>query len=160
MYRFRPRGAIVAMVVALLTCSGGPAYAQQAPGNVILARVAGDALLVWDASPDVKTIAVNKLSDDAANALLRHDGLKAIAQSLSEINTKAKTVTVRIVYDRSGAVSPAYGSPTFAGVERYASLGMSWRDAITNRGNWKSLAANSPLPDWIQFKVTGSLPPR
>jgi hypothetical protein len=113
-----------------------------------------------DADPEVASIVTSKASDADANDRLKRDALQALASKLSLLQ-KAKSVTVRVIYDKVGAVSPTYGSLTFSGVERYANLTMSIADAKTNRDRWKDAASSQqPLPAWINFAVVGELPQR
>ena len=136
------------------------ALATVFPGHVVVARVSEDALIIWDASPEVAMIVSNKVANDAANDQLERDALRVLAQALPKLEKSAKTVTVRVVYNKTGDVSPVYGAPTFAGVERYATLALSYKDAAGDRQKWKELDAKHAVPAWIEFKVIGQLPPR
>jgi hypothetical protein len=139
---------------SLVSADSGP------PGKVIVARTDGDAMLIYNASPEVASIVTSKESDADANDRLKRDALQALASKLSLLQ-KAKNVTVRVIYDKVGAVSPTYGSLTFSGVERYANLTMSIADARTNRDRWKDAASSQQsLPAWINFAVVGELPQR
>ncbi len=129
------------------------------PGNVVVARASGDALVIWDASPEVGELVSSRTPDDRAAARLQRDALRVAADSLSKIEGGASSLTVRIIYSKSGAVSPVYGAATFAGVERYATVQLPFKDAQADRDHWKTLDAKTPLPKWIEVKVTGQLPP-
>jgi hypothetical protein len=129
------------------------------PGNVVVARASGDALVIWDASPEVAELVTSRTPDDRAGARLQRDALRVAADSLSKVESSASSLTVRIIYSKSGAVSPVYGAATFAGVERYATVQLPFKDAQADRDHWKSLDAKAPLPKWIEVKVTGQLPP-
>ncbi len=156
MPRFVPILAILTALAgaSLASADGGPA------GKVIVARTDGDATLIYNASPEVASIVTAKASDADANDRLKRDALQALASKLPLLQ-KAKSVTVRVIYDKVGAVSPTYGSLTFSGVERYANLTMSIADARTNRDRWKDAASSQqPLPAWIDFAVVGELPQR
>ena len=130
------------------------------PGHVIVARASGDALLIWDATPEVASIVSRNVSDADANAQLERDGLRVMSQSLGKVARDAKTVTVRIIYGHTGEVSKVYGSATFAGVERYAIVTMSGHDATSDRDKWKEAGSGSASPSWVEYKITGKLPPR
>jgi hypothetical protein len=130
------------------------------PGHAVLARATGEALILWDATPVVASIVRDKLSDAAANALLERDAAGVLAEMAPNVDRAATSVTVRVLYAETGAVSPVYGTPTFAGVERYASLTVSGTDARSDRDRWRQLGPSAPLPRWLAFKVTGLLPPR
>jgi hypothetical protein len=154
------RLACVATLVATGTYIPASADESKPPGNVIVARPAGNALLIWDASADVTAIVANKTSDADAKTLLERDAASALAASLSKVASDASSVTLRVIYQKSGAVSPVYGSATFAGVERYATLRLSGKDARSDRDRWREPAAGSPLPAWFAFDITGELPER
>ncbi len=154
------RLACAATLVAASTRAQARADESKPPGNVIVARPAGNALLIWDASADVTAIVANKTSDADARTLLERDAANALATSLSKVANDASSVTLRVIYQKTGAVSPVYGSATFAGVERYATLRISGKDARADRDRWRELAADNPLPAWFAFDVTGELPKR
>jgi len=148
-----------AAAACLLFASSRAAGAAQG-GHVVIARASADALLIFDATVDVIAAVSRKLNVADANTMLQHDALRALSHSLPHINRKSRSVRVSIVYYRTAAVSPAYGSATFAGVDRYALLEMSMKDALRNRDNWRRLSGKMALPAWINFKITGSLPAR
>jgi hypothetical protein len=150
--------AACAVAALLATCK--VSAAAPPPGHAILARPGPDALFVWDASRDVATIVADRRSDDEARALLERDALRALAAALADAGPDLRTVTVRIVYDRTGAVSPVYGAATFAGVERYATVRMSGADAAADRDRWRELGETGALPAWPVYTVSGVLPPR
>ena len=155
--------ARIVSILAILTAlaSASLVFADSGPpGKLIVARTDGDAMLIYNASPEVASIVTAKASDADANDRLKRDALQALASKLALLQ-KAKSVTVRVIYDKVGAVSPTYGSLTFSGVERYANLTMSIADARTNRDRWKDAASSQqPLPAWIDFAVVGELPQR
>jgi hypothetical protein len=135
------------------------ASAQDAvPGHVSVARVTDDALIIWDASPEVAGFVTNKTPDAQANAQLRHDALRVAAANFSKLEKTAKSVTIRVIYNKTGAVSPVYHAETFAGVVRYATLEFPYKDAAGD-SKWKSLDAKSSLPGWMKFTVLDKLPP-
>jgi len=154
----------IAAVIFVASLSFGPAVPALAedavPGHAVLARATDDALIIWDASPVVASIVRSKLSDADADALLKRDALRILAANAANIGNAARSVTVRIVYSKTGAVSPVYGTPTFTGIERYATLTASGPDVRSDRDRWKELDPKSAVPGWAVFKVTGLLPPR
>jgi hypothetical protein len=129
------------------------------PGHVIVAKTTGNALLIWDATPEIAAIVSAKLSDADAEAEIAHDALRVLAEGLP-LTARANSIAVRVIYERTGDVSPVYGSPTFAGVERYAILTLDARDALSDRDRWRELDSHAPLPHWIAYQITGRLPPR
>jgi len=148
------------VVVALLAPLAAQADQPVVTGHYVLARATEDALILFDASPEVASIVAGKTDDAAANDELERESLKVLAAMLPKLDTTTKSVTVRVTYNKTGAVSPVYGAPTFAGVERYALLDVSYKDAAADRDKWKELDAKRAVPAWLSFKVIGQLPPR
>ncbi|HZO95348.1 MAG TPA: hypothetical protein VFB22_16490 [Candidatus Baltobacteraceae bacterium] len=162
--RIRRRLAAPLALLAACACAilaAAPAGADTAvPGNAILARSAGDALVIWDASPVVASIVHSKMSDADANALLEHDAADVLSKMWPNVEKSAKTLTVRIVYSKTGAVSPVYGTPTFMGIERYATLTAKSTDVKAHGAAWPANDPKTPLPAWLEYKIVGLLPPR
>lgn len=129
-------------------------------GHVIVVRPSGDALVIWDATDRVIGIVHDKVGDKDANAILERDGLKALSSKLSSLNKSSRRVTLRIVYKKTAAVNSEYGTPTLEGVEKYATIDFAGKDAFADRDHWTKLAPQASLPGWIQYSVTGQLPPR
>ena len=156
----RVLGLLAALALAI--CSTYVAQADSESDRPVIARAGADALVLWDASTLVAQIVSDKASDADANARLANGALKALVQVAPRLD-RAKSITVRVVYARTGAVSPVYGAATFAGVERYATLEISGSDAKADTGKWKEAAAGgstSVLPKSVTFTITGKLPPR
>ena len=144
----------------LLTCSS--AFANDVPpGKIVVARIQGDAVILYDATSEVAAIVSGNVGDAGALPRLERDALLALG-SRSSLFSKASTVTVRVLYDKTGDVSPAYNTPTFAGQERFANLTMTSHDVVTDRDGWKEAASDPKraLPRFVTFEVVGTLPPR
>jgi hypothetical protein len=166
-WRLHRKFAIVKPYVHLLLAFAAAALvpariaaADDVPGHVVLAKPGGDAIMIWDATPVIVTIVAAKLSDEAANALLERDALRDVAKLAKSLDPDAKTVALRVTYQKIGAVNPAYGAQTFSGVERYALVTMSGADVRGDRDRWMELSDTASPPAWIRFSVTGQLPPR
>ncbi len=152
---------LLALVAAACFTVTSAALADDAvPGHAVLAKPGGDALVIWDASPVVASIVKSKTDDAGANDLLERDAVHVLATMAPNVDKSAKTITVRVIYSKTGAVSPVYGTPTFMGIERYATLTVPAGDVQGDRDKWKELDAKAPVPAWFAFKVTGLLPPR
>ena len=152
---------MLALVAAGCFAVTASALADDAvPGHAVLAKPDGDALVIWDASPVVASIVKAKTNDDGANDLLERDAVHVLATMAPDVDKSAKTITVRVIYSKTGAVSPVYGTPTFMGIERYATLTVHASDVQGDRDKWKELDAKTAVPSWFAFKVTGLLPPR
>jgi hypothetical protein len=157
----RLRTAAFLLALASTVNPSGPLFADaDVPGHVVLAKPGGDAVIIWDATPVIVTIVNEKANDEAANALLERDALRDVAKLAKALSSDAKSVTLRVTYQKIGAVNPAYGAQTFAGVERYALLTMDGSDVRSDRDKWMELADKSPLPSWVHFSIAGQLPPR
>jgi hypothetical protein len=130
------------------------------PGHAVLARASGEALVIWDATPLIASVVQGKLSDADANSLVAHDALRILARMQPNVDKSAKSITVRVIYNKTGEVSPVYGAATFAGVERYATLTAPAAALRTDKSKWKELDDKTALPAWLVFTVIGKLPPR
>jgi hypothetical protein len=150
----------LAAFVYALTSVAAASPENVVPGHAVLAKPGGEALVIWDASPVVAMIVTSKMTDADANDVLERDAAHVLAEMANNLDKSAKSVTVRVVYSKTGAVSPIYGAATFAGVERYALLTVAGTDARLDRDKWKELDAKSAIPRWFAYKVTGLLPPR
>ena len=153
------RTLVAALALALPAALPLAAPAQDAvPGGVSVARTTEDALIIWDASSEVAGFVTNKTPDEQANAELRHDALRVAAANISKLEKSAKTVTVRVIYNKTGPYSQVYKADTFGGVVRYATLEFPYKEAATDKDHWKSLDAKSQLPSWMKFTVLDKLP--
>jgi hypothetical protein len=130
------------------------------PGHTVLAKAGGAALIIWDATPVIIAIVHDKLTDADANALIEHDALKVLVKLQPVVDKDAKTITVRITYNKTGDVNPAYGTPTFLGVERYATVSANAADLRGDKSEWKELDSKANVPAWFSFTILGQLPPR
>ena len=151
---------LCAATVLLLFPAVAFADATRPAGNVIVARTSGDALVILDASTDIAKFVADNAPDSAVNDGLTRDAARVLAATLQKVDKSATSITVRVIYQKTGAVSPVYGTATFAGVERYATFKMSTKDAIDDRDKWRELGDAAMIPTWFAFSVTGTLPQR
>lgn len=153
------RTLVAALAVALAATLPLAAPAEEAvPGGVSVARTTEDALIIWDASSEVAGFVTNKTPDEQANAQLRHDAVRVAAANISKLEKSAKTVTVRVIYNKTGPYSKTYNADTFGGVVRYATLQFPYKEADADKDHWKSLDAKSQLPSWMKFTILDKLP--
>ena len=145
--------ACVSSAVAAATSPSPP------PGNVVLARASGDVLFIWDCTDEVRAILSSKMNEADANSTIERLALEIIAVRAPKLHAP-RSVSVQIVYAKIGEFNPQYRAATFAGVEHYATLTIAATDIDSNRDKWQQLAPGAPLPQWINYKVTGQLPPR
>lgn len=143
-------GIIFCTLVAL------PALADL--GTVVVAKTGPTPLLLWDATPLVTQVVQNKQPREAALRDLESQAMQILGQHARGLK-HAKSLTIRVLYQKTGAVSPVYGTATFEGVERVFELTASSADA---RAHAKQLAegiARGTVPRGVRLNVTGTLPP-
>ncbi len=126
-------------------------------GPVILARTGVQSTYLWDATPYVTQLVADKDVGDSGMHALLGTAMSAMLQEAPA--SHAMTLTLRVVYTRSGDVSPVYGTLTFNGVEKVATLTAS-RGAIMKFGAvWAQDLANGKFPHDFKVEITGKLPP-
>jgi len=146
-------------LLALTIVAPAATFAEDvAPGKVIIARASEDAIVLYDASPEVVALVHDRVDAAAARVRLERDALAVLAKVLPDLS-EAKSVTVRVTYVKNADVNPAYGTPTFAGIERYANLKATVRDAKGDRSNWSDRSGHDTPPAWATFTIVGELPP-
>jgi len=153
------RALAAVCALGLFTGAAASRAAAYETTHVVIANAGPSAVLIWNASPIVAQIVTDGASDQVANDRLERAALRAIASDVALL-PHAKTISVRILYDKTGDVSPVYGGPTFAGVERYATLTCDAAHARANAAQWKGLRETDALPAWLTLTVVGTLPPR
>jgi len=156
----KPCIGLAAFAMSTISCLAPTSAAGAVPGHVMLAQASGDALVIWNASPVVAAIVRSRISDAQADDMLAHDAARVLIKMLPSVNRGSRTVTVRLIYDKSGAVSPMYGGATFEGFERYALLTAPATYAASDKDHWQELKPSQALPKWFSYKVIGRLPPR
>ena len=157
MPEFITRYAGLALLVALSLPVQAHAQTTTPKGSIVLAKTSPSALLIWDASPVVADLVADKTPDSQALRLLTADAIELLHERAASLT--AKTVELRVVYTRSGAISPAYGAPTFAGVERVMVIDASRADALARADQWKKAARDGAPTPGLTVKITGSMPP-
>ena len=150
-----------AVTALFLAIAVSPSAGQVAPsGHVVLARTGPAALVLWDATQEVTDIVKTKTPDAQANDRLERGALRALKSTFANLKG-SKTITIRITYAMTGAVSPQYGQATFAGIERYANLSVDVAALKDDHDKWaEASVGNGPLPDFASLKIVGTLPPR
>jgi hypothetical protein len=148
-------------IVTLTHASRLPSFAQSvsSPRVAIVRADANVALVYWDATQTIVQVVKKKLPPGAANARLERGGLQALAAVYAQL-TGSKVITVEVTYNETADENPAYGVFTFAGLEKYADLTISARDAESDKGKWREVGATGKIPSCVTFKVIGHLPSR
>jgi hypothetical protein len=144
----------------LMSFLSAPALAdavRSIQGNVIMAR-AGDApLFVWNATPYVGQLVNDKVLGDAGMRALEATALNALAQKARALDQK--TVGMRVIYEKTGAVSPLYQTATFEGMEDVVTLTADRKALEAGLSAWTSQIQAGATPKGLTLAVTGKLPP-
>ncbi len=146
-----------AVFVACAAALGAPALAD-VKGDVFQSKGGEEPLLVWNATPAVVDIVDAKQPRDAALHDLEASAVDVLAERAPTLKD-AKRLTVRVVYEKTGAVNPAYGTATFLGVERLFELSA---DAATIQTSHQALAdalRAGKVPAAVHIVASGVLPP-
>lgn len=135
-----------------------PAAAASVAGTVVTAKSGEHALIIWDATPAVAGFVANKQTHDAAMESLESQAMQLAGQRAPSL-PGSKTITVRVVYQKIGAVNPAYGTPTFAGVEHVFDLTLDASVAKTQSADLAKALAAGTTPKGVTLQMSGALPP-
>lgn len=145
-----------ALAIGLLCPQGAQAAAV---GTVIVARSGDNATLVWDASPVVaglvqaKNVAAGGLNSLESQAV-------GILADRARTLPHSKTLTLQVMYAKSGAVSPAYGTATTESLERVFTLTAERAALLQNGVKWQSELSVGKKPAGVKVDVLGELPPQ
>jgi len=149
--------AIAALCLLAVTEAVAAPEQPALQGNVVVARLSNSPVLIWDATNVVLDIVHKKMSDADANDVLERDALLAVASKSDVLKDASGTLTLRVIYNKVGALNPAYNAQTLVGIETYALATMPVQEARSDAG---ARAADQKLPTWVHFSVVGKLPPR
>ncbi|MBV8688566.1 MAG: hypothetical protein JOZ59_00535 [Candidatus Eremiobacteraeota bacterium] len=135
------------------------APAQSLPqGTVTLTKARGDALAVWDATNELTAIVAQKPTKKDALAQLESDAALIFGNRAPALNKRAKTLSVLVLYTKTGAISPTYHTATFEGVERLLTFKAFVRQSAQAAQWAQELRAGHPVRA-VSITVTGQLPP-
>jgi hypothetical protein len=146
--------AFFALVLLLL---GIPARAD-VKGDVFQSKGGEAPFFVWDATPAVVDIVTAKQPRDAALRGLEASALDVLVEREPSLKD-AKRLTVRVIYQKIGAVNPAYGTATLAGVERLFELSADASAIKSEHSSLSEALAAGKVPSDVRVVVTGELPP-
>lgn len=102
--------------------------------------------------------ALNKQSASQALATLEAKAMHIAGEHAGTLGDSA-TIAVRGIYSKVGAVNPAYGTPTFAGIEKIFDLTVPILSAKTQSASLAQALAKGFTPRAVTITVTGKLPP-
>jgi hypothetical protein len=150
---------VLAAIVALAFVPAGAVSAQELPqGTVTLTRARGDALAVWDATSELAALVAQKPSRKAALERLESDAALVFGDRAPALKKRATTLTVLVLYTKTGAISPTYHTATFEGVERLLTLKARVKDGARAR-TWAQQLRAGRMIAGVSIDVTGQLPP-
>ena len=113
--------------------------------------------MVWDATDRVVTLETAKTPTADIAKTLEAESATA-ATSLLPSFGKAKTVTVRVIYQKIGAVNPAYGNASLQGVERLFAITYPVADLASKAPSYADAFQKGTAPDGVIVKTLGQLP--
>jgi hypothetical protein len=149
--------AAIALSTVLLTSAGRAA--ADALGPVVLSRAHGDALAVWDATPELSGLVAAKTSATDTLHKLEADACALLLEKAKLLAPDAKTMTVSVIYQRTGAISPTYQVATFAGIERLLTVKAAIPIGDAAAALWTADLKAGKIPSGVTVVVAGKLPP-
>lgn len=132
-----------------------PALAEG--GTVVVAKAGATPLLLWDATAMVTAAVASKRPREAALRDLESQAMQILGRHARALNN-AKSLTIRVIYQKTGAVSPVYGTATFEGVERLFELTAPYEKVLHAKQLADSIARGT-VPSGVRLNITGTLPP-
>jgi hypothetical protein len=140
----------------------GPMLASAAvrpvEGTLVMARGGAQPLYLWNATNYVAHLVTDKLLGTDGMRALEASALQALVEKIS--GNTAKVVSLRVVYAKTGAVSPAYGTPTFAGMENVLTVTADRQSLLKHVASWQANIASGRTPAGVRIEVSGALPPQ
>ncbi|MDQ2664266.1 MAG: hypothetical protein M3Y18_09610 [Candidatus Eremiobacteraeota bacterium] len=149
--------ARIVVFAALAGASALTSVQAQAPqGNVAVSRSRGDAMVIWDATGELSDLVAAKASKNDVLERIESDAALIFAAKAPRLRKTAKTLSVVVLYTKTGAVSPTYHVATFEGVERLLVLKAR---ATANARDWAGKFSRGTVPSGASVTLTGQLPP-
>lgn len=149
----------IALAIAATAAGIAPSSAQQtvAAGPVIVARAGTNALILWDATADVVQAGSSSNAQDKSLVHFELLALQAMRQKAAVL-PNSKLLTIRMLYDRTGAVSAVYHIATMEGTEHVFDL-TAPRDEVTMKYDaLVSQISAGKIAAPAQLQITGKLP--
>jgi hypothetical protein len=150
---------VLVFLLTLATCTDYAFADATRPlqGTVILVHGGNAAIFLWNATPYVAQLVVEKtLGDDGMRAM---EGTAVTALAAKAPSSTAATVSLRVLYEKTAAVSPAYGGPTLQGMENVMTLTADRKQLTQNATAWATSLQKGSVPSGLKVEVTGALPP-
>jgi hypothetical protein len=149
--------ALLALVPLAVIADDTPAF-RPVSGAVIMAKAtSASTLFIWDATPYVTQLVADKMLGDDGLHALEASAIQALAGKAKKATTVA--LTLRVLYTKTGAVSPVYGAPTFAGIERVLTISVERTALAKDADAWSTSLGKGTTPDGVKIDISGQLPP-
>ena len=145
------------LLCAVIARADAPAI-RPVSGAVIVTRTSpAEAGLIWDATTYVTQLVSEKITDERGMRAIEATALRALADKGKGL--AATSLTLKVTYAKTGAVSPVYGNVTFAGFESVVTIAAKRAALAQHAGTWSEQLANGTIPKGVRISVTGKLPP-
>lgn len=142
------------LVVASVIMAG----ARPFDGAIIEGRMtASSTLFLWEATPYVSRLVHDRVSGAAGLREMEATGVAALVKQAKGIHSRS--IELRALYQKTGAVSPVYHAATLEGVERVFTMRADVRVLEKNAAVWAADLRRGITPRGLAILVTGSLPP-
>jgi|ERR1700681_1213743 hypothetical protein len=142
---------------AVIARADAPAI-RPVSGAVIVTRTSpAEAGLIWDATAYVTQLVSEKITDERGMRAIEATALRALADKGKGL--AATSLTLKVTYAKTGAVSPVYGNVTFAGFESVVTIAAKRAALAQHASAWSTDLANGTIPKGVRISVTGKLPP-
>ncbi len=148
--------AVLAASMASAAFSSEPA-ARPVEGPVLLVRAGADAQYLWNATLYVAHLVADKQGGAEGVHALEATALAALAEKSR--SNPAPTVRIKVVYAKTGEVSPVYGTATFTGMENVLTLSAAHGELSKHAAQWVRELAAGRVPAKLTVDMTGTLPP-
>jgi hypothetical protein len=147
------------LILTAMQLGASESRAQSLPsGSVTVTRARGDAIVVWDATPELSVLIAQDASKKSMIARLESDAADVFGSKAPALSRNARTLSVIVLYTKSGAISPTYHVATFEGVERLFVLKAATKDSAQAH-TWSMDFLRGVVPKAVSLTTTGSLPP-
>jgi len=127
-------------------------------GTITLTKARGDALIVWDATDELASLISKKPTRKATLAQLESDAALIYGDRAPALKKNARSLTILVLYTKTGAISPTYHTATFEGVERLLTVKAQTAD-FKHAAQWSQSLAAGKTPAGISLEIIGQLPP-
>jgi len=126
------------------------------PGPVVVARASGNALLIWQATPFLATVAAKHELEAQALSEVESAGLQILAAHKG-LMRRASSIALKVMYIRTAPQNdPQYAATSFAGFRTLLVL-TATKSALAVSSKWPKTLDPKHLPAGITAQVTGTI---